>query len=247
MQQSNFRVITAILIVLGIIAGSLVMRSAYIYKFRQQETVSVTGAAEHNFVADLIVWSGTYSKNAMDLREAYAALKQDEQKVRSYLQSKGVSPNDVVTSAVNTEKQFAYQHDENGRQIGSTFAGYRLQQTVKVQSKEIEKVEKISREITELIENGVELTSAEPQYFYTKLSELKIDLLAKASADGKIRAETIAKNASNKLGALKKAQMGIFQIIGQNTNEDYSYGGAFNTSSKNKTATITIKMEFAAD
>jgi hypothetical protein len=41
--------------------------------------------------------------------------------------------------------------------------------------------------------------------------------------------------------------MGVFQITGQNENEDYSYGGAFNTSSINKTATITVKMDFAVD
>ncbi len=41
--------------------------------------------------------------------------------------------------------------------------------------------------------------------------------------------------------------MGVFQITGKNSNEDYSYGGAFNTSAKNKTGSITIKMEFAAN
>jgi hypothetical protein len=38
--------------------------------------------------------------------------------------------------------------------------------------------------------------------------------------------------------------MGVFQITGQNENEEYSYGGAFNTSSINKTATITVKTEY---
>lgn len=114
-------------------------------------------------------------------------------------------------------------------------------------SKDIEKVEKISREVTELIESGIEFNSSSPSYYYTKLSELKIDLLAKASADAKQRAETIAKNSGSGLGAIKKANMGVFQITGQNSDEDYSYGGAFNTSSKNKTASITIKIEYAVD
>jgi hypothetical protein len=38
--------------------------------------------------------------------------------------------------------------------------------------------------------------------------------------------------------------MGVFQITGQNENEDFSYGGAFNTSNINKTATVTVKMDF---
>jgi hypothetical protein len=78
------------------------------------------------------------------------------------------------------------------------------------------------------------------------LSELKIDLLAKASADARLRAETIAKNSGGKLGELRKGSMGVFQITGQNADEDYSYGGAFNTSHKNKTASITVRVEFEA-
>ena len=74
-----------------------------------------------------------------------------------------------------------------------------------------------------------------------------MELLGKASSDAKARAEAIAKNAGSSLGDLKKATMGIFQITGKNSNEDYSYGGAFNTSSREKTGSITIKMEFHVD
>ncbi len=81
-------------------------------------------------------------------------------------------------------------------------------------------------------------------YYYSGLNELKIDLLAKAAADAKDRAESIAKNSDAGLGNIRKANMGVFQITGRNTNEDYSYGGVFNTSSKDKTASITLKVEY---
>lgn len=74
-----------------------------------------------------------------------------------------------------------------------------------------------------------------------------MDLLAKASADGKQRAEIIAKNAGSSLGKLKKATLGVFQITGKNSNEDYSYGGTFNTTNRDKTGSITIRMEFAVE
>ncbi len=83
-----------------------------------------------------------------------------------------------------------------------------------------------------------------PAYYYSKLGDLKIGLLAKASADGRKRAETIAEHGGNSLGRLNKATMGVFQITGQNMDEDYSFGGVFNTTSINKTATITVKMEY---
>ncbi|HVK96730.1 MAG TPA: hypothetical protein VM368_02880, partial [Flavisolibacter sp.] len=73
---------------------------------------------------------------------------------------------------------------------------------------------------------------------------LKIDLLAKASADAKQRAESIASNSDAALGSIRKANMGVFQITGKNANEDYSYGGVFNTTSKEKTASITLRVDY---
>jgi hypothetical protein len=134
-----------------------------------------------------------------------------------------------------------------GRTMGQRFSGYNLVQTVKVESGDVDKVDKISREATEIIENGIEFNSSAPLFYNTKLAEVKMELLAKASADAKQRAETIAKNAGSSLGKLKKANMGVFQITGKNSNEDYSYGGAFNTSNRKKTGSITIRMEFQAE
>lgn len=224
-----------------------ILGNAYKYKFKTAETISVTGLAEKDFTSDQIVWTGNYSRKMMDLKAAYVALKEDESKIRTYLKEKGIADNEMVFSAVNLNKDFDRKTDANGREIGNEFTGYNLRQDVTVDSKNIDKVEKISREVTELIQSGIEFNSSSPSYYYTKLAELKLDLLAKASADAKQRAETIAKNSGNGLGKIKKANMGIFQITGKNSNEDYSYGGAFNTSAKNKTASITTKIEYAVD
>lgn len=103
-------------------------------------------------------------------------------------------------------------------------------------------MESISREVSELINLGIELDSYAPEYYYTKLAELKLRMIAEATQDAKARAEQIAENAGARLGDLKKSEMGVFQIIAQNSSEEYSWGGSFNTSSKNKTATITMKL-----
>ena len=232
---------------LGFIIAFILAGNAYKYKFRSGENISVTGLAEKDFTSDQIVWTGNYTRKMMDLKSAYSLLKEDEAKIKAYLKGKGIDDKEMVFSAVNIDKEFSPRYDAAGRQIANDFTGYNLKQNVTVDSKDIEKVEKISREITGLIEAGIEFNSSSPSYYYTKLSELKIDLLAKASADAKQRGETIAKNAGSSLGKVRKATMGVFQITGQNSNEDYSYGGVFNTSSKNKTASITIKIEFAVD
>lgn len=72
-------------------------------------------------------------------------------------------------------------------------------------------------------------------------------MIAEATENGRIRAERIAENAGAYLGNLKSAKLGVFQIIAQNSNEDYSWGSSFNTWSKRKTATITMKLTFGVD
>ena len=239
--------IPAIVISIAIIAGILLIGRAYNYKFKTRNTVNVIGSAEHNFTSDLIVWSATFTRTSFQLPDAYASLKADEKKVNEYLISHNIAAKEAIFSSIVIDKLFNYSYDEQGRQTGSTFNGYQLRQTVKVESKDIEKVEKISRQITELLQSGIELSSQEPSYYYTRLSDLKIDLLSKASADALNRAQTITKNAKSDLGRLRKASMGVFQITGQHSNEDYTYGGAFNTSNKNKTASITVRLEYEID
>jgi hypothetical protein len=211
------------------------------------ETISVTGSAEKDFVSDLIVWKGFYSRKSMDLKSAYVQLKEDENAIRAYLSGKGIQNNEMVFSSVNINKEFNNKTDENGRSLGQEFSGFNLTQNVRIESSNVDKIDQISREATELIEKGIEFNSSAPLFYYTKLTEIKMDLLAKASADGKQRAEIIAKNSGSSLGKLKNANLGVFQITGKNSDEDYSYGGTFNTSSRNKTGSITIRMQFAVD
>ena len=241
------RYITSIIIGLAFIIGLFIIGRAYQSRSKALETIRVTGSAEKDFTSDLIVWKGFYSRKSMDLKSAYAQLKEDENIVRNYLTGKGIQDNEMVFSSVNINKEFNYLTDANGRSLGQQFSGYNLSQNVRIESKEVDKVDQISREATELIQKGIELTSSAPLFYYTKLTDIKMDLLAKASADGKQRAEIIAKNAGSALGKLKNANLGVFQITGKNTDEDYSYGGTFNTSSRNKTGSITIRMEFAVD
>lgn len=237
----------AIIVALAVIIGGLILGKAYNYKFKTRNTVSVAGSANYNFTADLIVWSASFDRTSMDIKEAYAALKTDAKQINDYLTAHGINNAEIVFSSVDIDKLFENTYTEEGKQTGNVFKGYKLHQTVKVESKNIDSVEKISREITELLQSGIELSSQEPTYYYTKLSDLKLTLLAQAAADAYNRANTIAKNAHSRLGELRRANMGVFQITGQYSNESYTYSGAYNTSSKNKTANVIVRMEYELD
>jgi len=241
------RSLSAAIIGIAFIIGLFIVAKAYKYRSTSKETITVTGSAEKDFASDLIVWTGSYSRKSMDLKAAYAQLKEDEGMVKKYLISKGVQENEMVFSSINIIKEFSYPIDANGRSLGQQFSGYNLTQNVRIESPNVDKINAISREATELIQQGIEFNSAAPLFYYTQLTQIKMDLLAKARADGKKRAEIIANNSGSSLEKLKNANLGVFQITGKNTDEDYSYGGTFNTTSRNKTGSITIRMEFAVN
>jgi len=239
--------LSTLIIAAAAVLSVLLISNAYKYKFKAQENISVVGLAEVDFTSDLIVWEGSFGRKSMDLREAYAALKKDETEIGTYLRSKGIPDSAVIFSSVDIVKDYQNTYDKEGIVTSSVFNGYTLSQRVKIESTDIDKVEKLSREVTGLIEKGIELNSSTPLYFYTKLADLKMDLLSKASADARERAQSIAKSAGSRLGKVKKANMGVFQITGKNRNEEFSYGGSFNTADKFKSASVTIRTEYLVD
>src|SRR5688572_21716618 len=140
--------IAAAILGLCFIIAVFIIGNAYKYRSTTMETIVVTGLAEKDFNSDLIVWNGSYSRKSMDLKGAYASLKSDEAAIRNYLVSKGVGANEIIFSAVEINKEFNYRTDENGRSLGNEFSGYSLRQTVKVQSNDVDKIEKLAREVT---------------------------------------------------------------------------------------------------
>lgn len=209
------------------------------------KTVSVVGMAQRDFDSDLIVWRISYNVLNMDMKEGYTELKNINKTVREYLTSKGIADAELDFKAIKTNKETDYHWDNNANRSYYTFLGYRLTQGVCIESQDVEKVEKISREITELLDKGINLDNNDVSYYYTKLSDLKIEMLAEATDNAKQRAQTIAKSAGSRLGGLQTANMGVFQITAPNSaDEDYSWGGTFNTSSKKKRASINMRLTY---
>ncbi len=232
---------------LGFVIAAALLGQAIKNRNKSQNTISVTGLGAKKFTSDLITWSANFSKSNVDLKSAYDELAADRKIISEYLKSKGLKDSEMVFSAVDIQKKFRSYNDANGNYVQGEFSGYNLTQSVFIESKEVAKIENLSRIITEIINQGVELTSSQPQYFYTKLAEVKQEMIADATKDAKQRAEKIATNAGSSIGNLKKASMGVIQITAPNSAEDYSWGGTYNTSSKEKEASITIKLEYEVD
>jgi hypothetical protein len=187
----------------------------------------------------------------MDLKEAYASMKADKEVVRAFLLEQGIPEADFAFLAIDMEQKYKSvpQFNDEGDLVHreQVFDGYKLTRGFKVTSDDIDLVERLSQEVTELIEDNVYITSYSPKYFYTQLGELKIQMIAAASEDGQLRARTAVQGGGGALGDLLETSIGVFQILGTNSNESFSWGGTLNTSSKQKTAFVNVKQRYAIE
>ncbi len=227
----------------GLVLASVVFAWAYKTKPAGEQTITVTGSARKRIKSDLIVWRASVSYQSAQLSEAYGSLKDRVPRVRAYLVSKGVAENEIVVSSISTKTLQA--KDENGEET-SGINGYVLTQTLEVRSHDVDKIAAISREVTELIDQGILLESQAPEYVYTKLGELKIEMLAEAAKDAKVRAQQIASSTGSSVGSVRSARMGVMQITAADSNEVSDYG-VNDTSSLEKDITAVVNVSFAVD
>lgn len=247
MQENKLKLYATALIALSVVLAAAIIGNAFKYKFVATETISTTGLAEKEFTSDMVTWSAKFKTYSMNRKEAYDQLKIDANKIKQYLIQKGITEKEIVFSAIDIEERTKTQRNyggSDGFSETSVFAGYELSQTFEIESKALDIVEKTSREITELIEQGIDIVSFKPSFSYTKLDDLKLELIANATKNATSRAQNIAKESDSRLGNLRNASMGVFQITGKSSSEEFSWGGVYNTTDRNKKASITVKLEF---
>lgn len=194
--------LSSILFAAAIVIASLILANAVLNRNRPQGNILVTGLGESNFTSDLVVWEGEFNRESTELKTAYSNLEADRNAVTEYLKTKGIPKESLIFKAVTTNRLYKQNYSNEGNYVGQTFQGYQLNQALVIESKEVEKVEKISREITELLNQGIVFYSQQPRYYYTGLESLKLEMIAKATEDARIRAERIAENSGSELGNL---------------------------------------------
>lgn len=229
----------AVALVLSTIVGAW----AYTHAKNGEQTITVTGSARKRIKSDLVVWRAGVSYQATQLSEAYKALSDNVPKVKQYLISKGVQENQITISSITSTT--LHEKNSNGEETGQ-ITGYSLRQELMVRSNDVDKIEKLAREATELINQGILLESNPPEYLYTKLGDLKIEMLAEAAKDAKVRAQQIASSTGSSIGSVRTAKMGVMQITPADSN-DVSDSGMNDTSSLEKDITAVVNVGFAVD
>jgi hypothetical protein len=213
---------------------------AWNHTHAEPKVIGVTGSAKKAITSDLIVWTAHVSADEPTLAESYTTLKSSIDKTMDYLSAHGIPTAKVEVGPISTTKH--HEHDSKGGETDKIIS-YELTQWVSVTGPDITRVADTARSITELIGQGVNIESDAPEYLYTKLADLKITMLAEATADATNRAKQIAVNSGSSLGAIVDAKMGVMQINALHSS-DATGSGVNDTSSREKEITAVVTARF---
>lgn len=218
--------ILGILIAIGLIgAGYQVSNTLYKAKM-STNTVTVRGFSEKDVKADLVMGQIIFSTTGDELNSSYEKMASDSKIVSEYLIKNGIKINDIKIGNISVIDNFANQYRTKEAEKGTR---YTLKGYVSVHSNDIDTVEKSIQKIGTLVKEGIVLEGNQFKYKFTKLSEIKPEMLRDATKNARDAAEQFANDAGSKVGAIQSATQGFFSIgerdsstNGDANNEDYS-------------------------
>jgi hypothetical protein len=175
-----------------------------------------------------------------DLKNGYAMLAKDLSVVQDFLAKKGVNSADVSISPISMEENWS----GDSKYVNPGDKLYNLRQPITVQSKEVDKISDVAKSVNELAQKGIVMsTFGSIEYYFSKISDLRVSLLSEAVKDAKARAEKILEPSGGKVGRMKNASSGVVQVLPKNSVEISDYG-TYDTMSKDKEVMVTVRATF---
>jgi len=238
-KSRSITVIAASLIMALAVGGGLVKVGAG-FAARTDNGITVTGSAKTTATADNAVWTLNVALSSQLVADAVRKVGADVDAVTAYLTKGGIPADALTLGAVSS---YANEEWQNGNNTGRILS-YRASRDITVRTSDVQLVYKLSQGIGSLLQNGVNVNNYGPQYYISTLSDLRPQLLEDAMKDAKTRAVAITKAVGGSVGAVQSVRSGVFQVTTPDSTM-VSDGGAYDTSTIEKTVTSTVSVTFA--
>ena len=203
--------IVGALLAIGLaLAGALIGRGVE-YARVGDRSVTVRGLSERIVKADLAVLPLKFAAAGDDLQAVQADIDADTAAVRRFLAAQGYQPGEIDLGRLEVTDQYAREYQQQ-----NVAARYRVAQTVIVRTTNVDRVQATTRQLDQLIRQGVVLQDyTGPSYIFTKLNDVRPAMIAQATASARSGAQQFARDAGTQLGGIRSATQGSFEILGR--------------------------------
>ena len=236
-QKSISLIISAAVIAIAMGLGLNQVGSGF--ASRSTEGISVTGSARISVSADKAVWTLNAEQVAPTITDSVRKVENATIAVTKYLTDGGVPEESIELGSVSAYPQEEYV---NGNSTGRIL-NYRGSRSITVRSDDVQFIRRLSNGIGALLQSGVSVTNYGPQFYVSKLNELRPELLKQAMEDAQVRAKAIVEATGGNVGNVMSVRSGPFQITSPDS-VDTSSGGYYDTTTIEKTITSTVTVSF---
>ncbi|MBO7123926.1 MAG: SIMPL domain-containing protein [Treponema sp.] len=207
MESKN--IFGSVLCAVALIVSAAIISFGFKTIAKPDRTVSVRGLAEREVDADLAVWPLTYKIGSNYMSEIQSELNSKTAAVLEYLKGFGLDESDWTVQApeITDNKLNPY--------LERRVFDYIAQGKVLVRSSKVQAVKKAQAGSLDLADKGIAVGQDYGQtvtYEFTKLNDIKPEMIAQATASARTAAEQFAHDSGSKVGKIKSATQGLFTI-----------------------------------
>lgn len=237
-MENKKLIIVAIILGVSVVFSAMFVANTFFRVASLNNTLSVTGSAKQPVVSDIVKWRSSFTRvvSENNLKTGYAQMEKDMVVVKKFLADNKIDEKNLNFPPLDVTQNYKYNDNSGPRE-------YTLRQTIELQSTDVEGITRLAKNTKQIAEGGVIFSSDALEYYYSKLSDLRVSLLGDAVKDAMSRASTIAKSSGRKIGTIKSATMGVVQVLPVNSIEVSDYG-TYDTSSINKEVMVTVRAIF---
>lgn len=206
--------VSSLILALGIAAAGFLVQKGII-EARRDRTVEVRGLAEREVSADQGTLEIRFRVADDSLEGLNSKLKAAFSAVTDFAKESGFADSEIRRGGATTSDT---RSDGYSRGSETTTPRYIANAVVYVYSNNVKQLDSTATNSDQLLSKGVVVESSATRFSFTKLNQIKPEMVKEATGNAREAAEGFARDAGSRLGKLRNATQGLFSIStpGQN-------------------------------
>ncbi|MDY2946299.1 MAG: SIMPL domain-containing protein [Mannheimia varigena] len=245
-SNNRYLAIFGVILAVGLMAAAFILGHQF-KNLQQTGVITVKGLAEAEHKATLGTWRVSIFGWGLTYNDAMKVNQQNLNQAVKFLKEQGFLNTEREITELSVNERTEYYVDEFGKDR-SRQNGYNATRSIVLSTKDLAKLQNGLSKIQFLRAENEAIDFSQPDYYLENLEEIKRDLIAKATQDAYVRAEEFAKTSNVKVGLLRSASQGSFDIKSSRPNtedSDDSYGGSYDTSTIDKKVRLVVTIQYS--
>ena len=199
-----------------------------------ERTVTVRGVSERNVTADLATWTVSFSDEGSALGPVQASVDQKSRAVRAFFQAAGFKLQEISDSSIRASSD--YDKDRKEERVA-------VSRSIQLRSNDVMRVRAAYARQSELIRDGVPMSGSDVSYVFTRLNDLKPEMIGEANRNARRSADQFARDSGTSVGRIKTASQGYFSV-GARDGEDCDDCGSSGGSSPFQKVRVVTTIDY---